>query len=446
MPKKIAPLSDKKIESLSRADGRYAVGGCEGLYLNVRGRSGLAPKEPGGSCAWELTVTMGKRINQKGEEVQNRITIGKIGTYPMVSLSEARLKGEELRNLAKRGINPLTQRKATALKVKGSWTFSQCADAYITAKAPEWRNTKHQNQWRNTIATYVKPIIGELLASDVQLHHITSILQPIWIKKTETATRLRGRLEKILDWAATMGHRPKGYNPAEWQGNLDGVLPAPDRVATKEHHPSLPFYEISEFMLELRTMNGVAARALEFLILTSSRTKPIRYMEWAQIDYEIGAWTVPAEGMKVEQAHTVPLTHQMMRIIESMPKINHLVFPSPTGVVMSDMTIAAVIKRMNKKTDTPRWIDPKENNKPIVPHGFRSTFKTWAEETTEGHSNLTIEKALAHTMPNKTEAAYMRGDMLHKRHRLLVEWAFFCDKLQDPQIKPIPFHLRNVAP
>jgi integrase len=338
-----------------------------------------------------------------------------LGGFPDVTLAGAYEKAREARLTIEQGNDPILARKqaqsALIAAQATELTFSKAATAYVDAHGDEWRNPKHRQQWVNTLETYAAPVIGQMLVRDVTQTHILAILEPIWKTKTETATRVRGRIESVLDWCTVRGHR-KGDNPARWKGYLDQLLPAPGKIAKVEHHPALPIDAVGGFMQDLRMREGVAARALEFAILTAARSGEVRGMPWAEVDLQASVWTIPAERMKAEREHRVPLTEAAIRILKSPIHGAELVFPAPRGGLLSDMTLTAVTRRM--KVDA-------------VPHGFRSTFRDWAAERTNFPRDM-AEMALAHSVGDKVEAAYRRGDMMEKRRKMMQAWAQFCDQ------------------
>jgi len=283
----------------------------------------------------------------------------------------------------------------------------------IENKKPSWTNPKHVQQWENTLATYAYPVIGALPVADVGAEHIIEILKPIWSKKSETASRVRMRIENVLNAAKLMGWR-SGDNPAVYKGGLEAVLPPISKVKKVRHHPAMPFEDARAFMAMLSKRKGISARALEFCILTAARSGEVRHATWDEIDLETDLWIVPAERMKARREHRVPLSKEAKAILETLPRLanSQLVFPGQKGRPLSDMTLSAVLKRMDLKHYTV--------------HGFRSTFRDWTAETTH-HSSETVEMALAHTISNKVEAAYRRGDLLEKRRDLMKDWAQFLD-------------------
>ncbi len=278
----------------------------------------------------------------------------------------------------------------------------------------EWKNIKHGDQWRNTLATYAYPVIGSLIVSSVEQDHILRILEPIWTTKTETASRLRGRIENILDYATVCRYR-KGDNPARWRGHLDKLLAKPSKVAKVKHHAALPYAETSVFMADLRLQAGMGARTLEFAILTAARSGEVRGATWAEVDMEQAVWNIPVERMKADREHRIPLSDAALGLLRLLPRIDgsELLFPNTKGTVLSDMTLTAVLRRMGRQ---------------ITVHGFRSTFRDWAGETT-AYPREVIEHALAHLLKDKAEAAYARGTLFDKRRRLMADWAKYCSNI-----------------
>ena len=416
MPKKAKELSALAVSKL-KTEGRYAVGGADGLHLRIAGAS----------RAWVLRLAVGTRTDAKGNTVVHRRDIG-LGSYPEVSLAEAREKARELRKQVRDGIDPIEERKVTkvraALEAAKSKTFEECANAYIEANRAGWKNEKHVQQWQNTLATYAFPKIGQLPVAAIDTGLVLSVLQQetgedkaqLWHAKTETASRLRGRLESILDWAAFRGYR-EGENPARWKGHLEHELPARSKVQKIEHHAALPYAELGAFIVELRKREGLSARALEFAILCASRSGEVRGATWAEIDLPGRIWTVPAERMKAGKEHRVPLSDEAVKLLEALPHIvgNDYVFPAPRGGQLSDMALTAVLRRMERGG--------------LTQHGFRSTFRDWAGETT-AYPREVCEHALAHKLADGVEAAYQRGDLLAKRARLMADWARYCGTVQ----------------
>lgn len=407
MPKLIEPLSPVAVNRLT-APGLHAVGGVPGLHLQVT---------PAGARSWVLRVMVAGKRRDVG-----------LGSFGAVTLAKAREAARELRERIKAGADPVAERQAARSAARAerlkAWTFDACADAYIKAHAAGWKNAKHGQQWRNTLDTYARPIIGAMLARDVELPHVLAILQPIWTEKTETASRLRNRIELVLDWATAHGYR-EGLNPARWRGHLDKLLPKPSKVAKVEHHAALPVGEVGAFMARLRQQEGMGARALEFAILTAARSGEVRGATWSEIDMQAGVWIVPAARMKAGREHRVPLSPAALALLEGLPRMagSELVFPAPRrGGALSDMTLTAVLRRMQVEA---------------VPHGFRSTFRDWVSERTSYPGDL-AEMALAHTIGNAVEAAYRRGDMFEKRRRLMTDWSEFCAIVEPAGAQVVP--------
>jgi len=406
VPKKAAPLNALAVSRLSKP-GFHAVGTVPGLLMQVTST---------GAKTWVLRVMVGTRRRHIG-----------LGGYPETTLAMVHEKARQARGEIADGIDPIERRKAARSALLAAqakeMTFEQCAAAFIEAKESEWSNAKHGQQWRNTLATYAFPTMGRLLVRDVALPHVLAVLEPIWTTKTETATRLRGRIESVLDWATTRQYRD-GLNPARWQGHLDTLLPVPGKVAKVEHHPAVAVGDAGAFMARLRQQAGTGARALEFAILTAARSGEVRGATWAEIDLAGALWVIPAERMKAGREHRVPLSDRAIHILKALPRIegNDLVFSAPRGGQLSDMTLTAVMRRMDVAA---------------VPHGFRSTFRDWASERTNYPRDV-AEMALAHAIGDKVEAAYRRGDLFEKRRRMMAAWAAFLDKVeQGGEVVPI---------
>ena len=392
--KKAKELSALEVSRLSEP-GAYAVGGVPGLQLQIIGAA----------KSWVLRVWVGEKRRRMG-----------LGSFPGVTLAQAREKARQNRSKIDEGIDPILDRQQAKSALRAAQakavTFADACQMLIDAKSDEWKNAKHLQQWTNTLQTYAYPVIGKLLVADVTQTHILAVLNPIWRTKTETATRLRGRIEQVLDWATVRGYRT-GENPARWRGRLDKLLPKPEKISKVVHHPAVPLMDMNTFMPALRERAGLAARALEFQILTAARSGEVRAATWSEIDFQEAVWTVPAEHMKAGKEHRVPLSDQALAILQKLPRIegSDLIFTAPKGGKLSDMSLTSVMRRMNREE---------------VPHGFRSTFRDWASERTN-HPREVVEMALAHAIENKVEAAYRRGDLFTKRIKLMQSWAAFCD-------------------
>lgn len=356
--------------------------------------------------------------------------LGDIRTY---SLAEARQRATQARQLVNDGRDPIEERKQARRQTKEEAsrikTFRECASAYIEAHSPGWKNDKHQQQWKATLETYAYPVLGEHPVSSVDTALILKVLEPIWAKKNETASRLRGRLESVLSWAKVRGYRI-GDNPATWKGHLENLLARPSKVAKVTNQPALPFAQGPKFMKHLRTMNGLAPRALELTILTAARSGEIRGAEWREFDLEAKVWTIPAGRMKADKEHRIPLSDAAQELLKALPRIadSDLLFPGTNNQPLSDATLNAVIRRMHaseQRADEDGYLDP-SSGRVCVPHGFRSSFRDWAGETTAFPREV-IEHALAHQLKDKAEAAYARGTLFDKRRALMDAWALYLE-------------------
>jgi integrase len=406
MPKRTRELSALEVGRLNEP-GLHAVGGISGLYLQVR---------PPATRSWILRAMVGGKRRDMG-----------LGAFPGVTLSMAREKARSARESIEGGTDPILERERARSALRAAQasviTFADASRMFIDARSAEWENAKHRQQWTNTLAAYADPVIGKMHVGDIRQEHILSVLEPIWRTKTETASRLRGRIEQVLDWARVRGHC-EGENPARWRGHLDKLLAKPNKIAKVEHHDALPIDAVPRFMAELRGREGAGARALELLVLTAARSGEVRGATWSEIDLEGAVWTIPAERMKAKREHRVPLSSSALALLQSQPRIEgtDLVFPGSKKQQLSDMTLTATLRRMNVNA---------------VPHGFRSSFRDWASERTHYPSDV-AEMALAHSIPNKVEAAYRRGDLFAKRALMMSEWAEFCARtIESAPIVPL---------
>ncbi|MGY3291732.1 integrase [Bradyrhizobium sp. LM3.6] len=426
MARKINRLNARSAATIKKF-GRHADGG--GLYLSI---------SPNGGRRWVFLYRWHGKPTEIGFGSAPRASTPDVSARAGVTLAHARELATEARAQLAKGINPKDARSVT----EGS-TFGECAKDYIEANRAGWKNDKHLDQWRMTLLgigpkgepakyDYCKSI-RSLSVDAVTDLHVMKILQPIWNTKTETANRIRGRIEKVLDRAKALKLR-SGENPARWVGHLDQLLPKKSQVAPVKNYPALPYQQISEFMTGLRQREGIAARALEFTILTAARTSETICATRNEIEPNENLWTVPKERMKGKKGarkrdHVVPLTRRALAILDSPPNDADFLFPGGNpGEPLSNAAMAAVIDRMNEdrvKEGLPKWVDPQQGNREVVPHGFRSTFKDWCSEVTV-YPNDMSEMALSHTLPDKVEAAYRRGDMREKRRKMMEAWATFC--------------------
>jgi integrase len=387
-------LTSKKVER-TKTPGRYFD--AHGLYLQVRNAV---------NKSWLL------RYERDGKERWHGL-----GPVHAFNLKEARLRARKVRQLLADGVDPIDNRRAEraarALEAAKAMTFKQCAEAYIAANEGAWKNAKHAAQWASTLKTYVYPHIGHLAVADVDTGLVLKCIEPIWRDKTETASRVRGRVESILDWATVRKYRT-GDNPARWLGHLEHVLPSKGKLAKVNHHAALPYAELPDFIRRLREREGMAARALELAILTAARTGEIIGARWDEIDLDDKVWTIPAGRMKGGREHKVPLSERAIQLLRALPteEGNPHIFIGPRpGSGLSNMSMTAVLRRMGHGD--------------ITVHGMRSSFRDWAAERTN-YPNHVVEMALAHAVADKVEAAYRRGDLLKKRFALAEAWAKFC--------------------
>lgn len=394
MPRIAKQLSDRAVAAI-KAAGRHPVGGVPGLLLRVTET---------GHRGWVLRTTVGDKRRDLG-----------LGSYPEVTLAEAREKARKSISAVRFGETLTPARATRAAASAANRTFKDCALDFLRDKSVEWKNAKHRWQWDQSLEGYVYPHIGGLPVALVDTPHVLACLEPIWRVKTETSTRVRGRIEAVLDWAAARKYR-SGENPARWRGHLDKLLPNPSKVAKVEHYKALPIDAAPQFMVELQGRDGIAAKALEFLILTAARSGEVRGATWQEIDMQARIWNVPASRMKAGREHRVPLSDKAIKLLKGMPKIAGVeyVFPGSREKPLSDMSLLAIMRRM--KVDA-------------VPHGFRSTFRDWAGDRTHFPRDL-IEQALAHAIANQVEAAYRRSDALEKRRELMQRWADYLDSLR----------------
>ena len=391
---------------VTRAKGPAVLHDGGGLYLRI---------SPTGSRSWVFRFQLDGKRRDMG-----------LGPYPDVSLAEARRRAIEHRNQRRDGIDPIVakeaRRQAQRLADAKGKTFREVAEEFIGPKEAGWRSAKHRQQWRNTLAAYVHPVLGDLPVGSINVGLVLKVVEPIWIEKPETAGRVRGRIEAVLDAATVRGYR-QGPNPAQWKGNLAHILPARAKVKKVEHHAALPFDEVPAFLADLRRQGGVAARALEFVIFTAARLGEAIGATWGEIDLNAKVWTLPAERMKAAKEHRVPLSDEALAVLERMRPLALMTDgkPDPAAPVfpglrqalpLSDSAIWALLRRRMSRTD-------------LTIHGFRSSFRDWCAERT-AYPRDVVEMALAHAIESKVEAAYRRGDLFEKRRHLMETWARFC--------------------
>jgi integrase len=399
MARKIERLTALKVEAKDLAPGMHHDGG--GLYLRVT-REGVRN--------WVLRYMLDGRPHWMG-----------LGPLALYGLADARTKALDARRKRHEGIDPIEARRAERarqrLEAARAITFKECAEAYVNAHGAGWKNEKHAAQWPSTLRAYAYGVIGNLPVQVVDTPLVLKVLEPIWTKKPETASRLRGRLENILDFAKVRGYRD-GENPARWRGHLDKLLPARSKVRKVEHHAAMPYAELPAFLVALREQCGIAARALEFLILTAARTGEVIGARWSEMDLVDKVWTVPADRMKARREHRVPLSPRSLTILREIHELrsdyhaNDFVFAGrKPGLSLSNMAFLMLLRRIGLGD--------------LTGHGFRATFKTWASERTSFQSEI-AEAALGHVIGDKVEQAYRRGDLFEKRRRLMQQWATFC--------------------
>jgi integrase len=381
----------------NRMPGKIADGG--GLYLWTKAS---------GAKVWTFRHTWEGKAREAG-----------FGSVEAVSLADAREKAATWRAAIAAGRDPMADGDVPAAAVEvPTMTFKACCEAYIAAHGDGWKNAKHRQQWRNTLETYAEPVCGNQPVAAVDLALVMKVLEPIWREKPETAARLRGRIEAVLDWATVRGYR-QGDNPARWRGHLSHLLPARGKVQKVEHHAALPYDQIGAFMTDLRSRPAVAARALEFAILTACRTGEVLGATWSEIDLDAKLWIIPGPRMKAGREHRAPLSEPAVELLRQRVKNGRgeFVFPGARkDRPLSQMSMLMLLRRMGRGD--------------LTAHGFRSTFRDWAEEQTSFPGSV-AEAALAHAVGDKVEAAYRRGDLLEKRRELMTAWANHCAVVQN---------------
>jgi len=397
MPKKAKNLSAVEVSRIT-TPGRHAVGTVAGLLLAVI---------PSGARSWILRTKVGKK----------RRSIG-LGGYPDVTLAMAWEKARNIKEIVESGFDPVEEKRKRKDALKKDqmkyMSFSEAALQCHKKKALEFTNAKHVDDWISSINRFADPIIGDMPVSEIDLPEILAVLKPIWTEKTETANRLRLRIEQVLNWATVSGYRT-GENPARWAGHLSEILPKPNKIKKKTHFKALPWKEIGAFMVELKKRQAMAARALEWIIRTVCRSGEVRGATWDEINIQEKIWIIPAERMKMKKEHRVPLCQDAIKILEDLPRFegSNYIFPAARGGALSDMSISMLCRRMKVEA---------------VPHGFRSTFKDWCADTTS-YPDMVSEMALAHGISDEVQAAYRRSDLFEKRRRLMDDWMNYCNTI-----------------
>lgn len=416
MPKKAKDLTALSVARLRHPGGNignvtFAVGNVAGLLLQCT---------PTGARTWLLRTLVGTK----------RRSIG-LGGYPDISLADAIRRAREAKDKIRAGVDPIEERKAArsalaAAQARGL-TFSVAVDRYLAAKLDAFKNAKHRAQWKMTLETYACRELGPMLVSDIAVLDVLRVLEPIWRERTETASRLRGRIEAVLAWATVAGHRT-GDNPARWSGNLKEMLPAAAKVKNNNNQPAVQIDDAARWFAALRKRDGMGSRALEFLALTACRSGEVRGATWDEIDLDKALWTVPAGRMKMKREHRVPLSADAVALMKALPRLgdSSFVFPAARGGMLSDMTLSATMRRIHEaeiEAGGAGFID-RTSKRPAVPHALRSTFRDWIAERTTYPGDM-AETALAHKISNAVEAAYRRGDMIEKRRQMMTAWASF---------------------
>lgn len=385
--------------------GKYNDG--DGLWLAVA---------KSGTRKWFLRVTVAGKRREMG-----------LGAFPAIPLADARKKAAQARSEAARGVDPIEARRKVETAAP---SFTTAAARYIRAHRRGWSNPKHARQWVSTLKTYARPVIGEKPVDQITTEDVLTILTPIWTTRTETAKRVQGRIENILDFAAARQWRDP-INPARWRGHLDKLLPKPTKVKTVRRQPAMDYQDVPAFMSELRGMDSVSALALQLLILTATRTSEALLAQWSEVDLEAAVWTIPAERMKARREHRVPLSKAAVAVLEAVPHIdgNRYIFPGARhGRPLSNMALLQLMRGMGHGVNG--------NKSDAVPHGFRSSFRDWSGEVSSFPRDV-CEQALAHVIPNAAERAYRRGTLFEKRRKMMEAWAQWCIPASGEKVVPI---------
>lgn len=428
MPKIAKELGALAVSKLG--PGVHAVGGVAGLHLQVT---------QGAGRSWLLRYMLAGTRREMG-----------LGPFPEVGLADARLQAAQARQRLREGGDPLADRVAARTRQKAEQArrkdFRTCAEELIESKGPGWKSAKHEAQWSATLETYAYPELGDMDVAAIEAGDVLRVLRPIWSEKPETASRVRGRIEAVLNYAATVGARPKGHNPAAWKGNLALALPTRDSLG-RSNHAALPHGIVGEFYQRLAELPGTAASCLRFAVLTAARSGEVRGATWDEIDLKAKVWTVPAERMKGKREHRVPLGGEAVALLQGLPQREGLLFANAGGNGLSDMALTQCIRRLDRVqqgTDQPKkWHDPKLERLATA-HGIaRATFRTWVAECTNFPPTV-AEACLAHISGDKVEQAYQRGEFMAQRAALLQAWA--AHLTHRPESKIVPLAGRRTKP
>lgn len=399
------PLTATFVKNITKP-GKYFDNSRMGLFLRI---------DNDGRKHWVQRIVISGRRREIG-----------LGNFPLVTLSMAREQAVTNKRRVQMGGDPLAEKR----KAQINDSFADVVEKYLEAKLSEFRSEKHKKQWRATLDTYASPVIGHMPVDRIQVTDVVAVLKPIWEEKTETATRLRGRIEKVLSWA-TVNELRSGDNPARWRGNLSEVLPKPSKITTVKHHPALAQKDTGRWWADLASREGMSIKALQFVALTVSRSGEVRGMIWDEVDFDARHWTIPAARMKARRQHRVPLTDAMIALLQALPRMegSPYVFFSANGGMLSDMALSSVMRKMHM-ADLDKggagYLDAKTGS-PAVPHGLRSTFRDWAAE--EGFDHHMAELALAHNVDSAVVRAYRRTDALDRRRKMMEAWEIFFKKV-----------------
>jgi integrase len=381
--------------SRKMGSGYHSDGG--GLYLQVT--------EPG-SKSWVFRFALSGRRREMG-----------LGPFPTIGLASARQEAAKARTLVKAGKDPIAARDAQRAQERSEAAhgilWENAVEQFMAAHERSWRNKKHRQQWRNTLSAYAKPVLGELAVADIGTPEVTRVLDPIWHEKPETASRVRGRMERVLDWAKVRGYRD-GENPARWRGHLDKVFPPRAKIRKIQHHAAVPIDDLPAIYAELAKSKGIAAKAVRFTILTAVRPGETTGGVWTEVDRKTGLWAIPAERMKADKEHRVTLSRQALAILDEMAEVRTNKYVFPGHRVKTRLSLTALSKALRQAG----------GGKATVHGTARSTFKDWASERTSFPSEVS-EMALAHSIGDRVEAAYRRGELLEKRRLMMEQWAMF---------------------